>query len=881
MLAPAFASAHATPVSVEPHSGAQMAVAPERIIIRFSERLETESSRISVTNEAGERVAVPPAVVGPDAYTLSTPVTLSDGIYIVSWSVVSQDDGHFTKGSFAFSIGSKRAPRSSDLQIVQIASTKEAVAMTVEFVGNALLLGVIVVLYLARGNRDIRRVLSIIAVFGGVIAISGAYAQLWLKSTELAALHGIALREAFSMYIGTAAGLSTVVRGAALGLAGLVAGLSHFRAIRFSALFVGVCVLVFAYFRASISHATANPFFPALSIAVNFIHVIEKDIWFGVLTVVICLAFTRMRDDVLPMLVPRIIRFLSGNLIILTLSATYIIWLHLKSFDNIRATTWGAAFVQLAAAAFVLIAIHTYHVIAQRYRPQLFRAALPLTLAAEMVIALIVIFFSSVVIITSPPSHDRVHAYSERSGQTSVRLERSLSDDDMALLTVEGNPNAPLVIVGDSDGGLQPKLSERFVGGYTFPAALLRDDPRVEVVVPGSGGYDTRVVFAVRSSDFTGPLDVSRSFDSFTLVMLGIGLLGALYALVLVRIANDHRVAPLPRRFLPGVALGIGIAAIVTLNMSALAERSLANPFKAQCEADGNMWHIMQSLRAGVPVSAAAREGCMLQSGQYHFADAREYAYLRSLPPAQVTIDHEQIVAGVPAVIGVRLHEQSGEPALLSVEHEKLLHVIIVAKDMRAFSHIHPDETVSAYAESVEHSSFSLSHVFPEAGTYIVAVDYLHGLTHESRQFEVEVVGAPEQKADIARYYSPATFDGYRVLFEQTRSFVGNDVTLRYTVTKDGEPVTNMEPYLAAAMHIAVVKADRSVFIHGHGEVHPPGYVYAPPKNGVHVHAPPPASFGPTIEAHLTIPEPGFYTAFGEFMHEGKVITTKFSFVVE
>jgi len=103
---------------------------------------------------------------------------------------------------------------------------------------------------------------------------------------------------------------------------------------------------------------------------------------------------------------------------------------------------------------------------------------------------------------------------------------------------------------------------------------------------------------------------------------------------------------------------------------------------------------------------------------------------------------------------------------------------------------------------------------------------------------------------------------------------------LQYIIRKDGQPVTDLVPYLGAAMHVAIIKNDASEFIHTHGEVHPPGYT-APATLVGHQHSPPPSRFGPIVEAHTVFPSPGLYTVFGEFKHGEKVVPVKFTVRVE
>ena len=42
-------------------------------------------------------------------------------------------------------------------------------------------------------------------------------------------------------------------------------------------------------------------------------------------------------------------------------------------------------------------------------------------------------------------------------------------------------------------------------------------------------------------------------------------------------------------------------------------------------------------------------------------------------------------------------------------------------------------------------------------------------------------------------------------------------MTLSYFFTKNGKPVDDLEPYIAAEMHVAIISTDLEQFIHEHG----------------------------------------------------------------
>ncbi len=887
---PLAVSAHASPVEMQPHSGAQLESAPTVIQIRFSERLESGSSRIKVTNEAGERVEEGMAQVSADGYSLTVPLKALEGIYAITWSVVSKDDGHFTRGSYAFSVGSRVAPTSLNEEVVMIASTSEAGLTFVEFLGNSILWGVFA-LYLLWPDSRLRKYFFVLALFGAVFAFLGACGQLLLKSHQLAGLHGVGIWEALHLYTHTVAGHSTIVRGIALTLGGVLAALFAFRSRRTTLVILGVPLIVFAYFRALISHATANPFHTEFSIAVNFVHVIEKDLWLGVLLVLCVLFASRQREALVPELLPRTFALLSANLALLSASAGYIVWLHLKSFSNIVGSAWGQAFLPLLVCAAVLIALHSYHVFGLWRRPRSVKKYLAATLGAATAAAAFVVFFSSVVIITSPPPHDAVRAFSVTDQGTRIALERSIYEDGMTLLTIEGTHTFPTVVIGAREGGLQPALVQRFVGGYVFPSALIGTETKlVTVIVPRADAYDAQASFELSSESFAKPVGHGRTFDLFTTCMILLSLTGVGYA-ALLRFAGPRFGDIELRHAGTRAVVGFVCVSVVMLTVAAGVSALFKNEFALACVSDGNMWHMMQPTYAGVPVSAEAREGCMWGMGQYfyQFSDAREYYYLNSFTAAQVALaTHPKVIrAQIPTELTFTLTDSDGSPATLLVDMEKYLHAVIVSEDESVFAHIHPDDVRPLTQEDIDASTFTVNYTFPKAGTYLVSVDFAHGTQLESKQFTVQVEGGGRMDKTPRTYSSPGVFEGYTVTMDSSGAGAGEVTTLSFSVAKNGTPVTDMQPYLSAVSHISVVKNDLSAFIHTHGEYHPPGTPYPPIaiKNGKIIHSMAtmvaPATFGPNFEAHVLFPTSGRYTVWAQINVGGTVIPTSFTLDVE
>lgn len=272
----------------------------------------------------------------------------------------------------------------------------------------------------------------------------------------------------------------------------------------------------------------------------------------------------------------------------------------------------------------------------------------------------------------------------------------------------------------------------------------------------------------------------------------------------------------------------------------------------------------------------------------YMFPDRREYEYYQSFSHAVVSLDTPPTIrAGQSVKLAFRIKEEDGSPATLFIDMEKRVHVVFVSEDQTVFAHVHPDDTAPLTPQEIQDSSFTVTHTFPKAGKYLVSFDYAHGLKLESKQFTIEVTDGPAQMAQPVTYPDSGRFGGYDVTLDPGQPLAGQVNTIVYKITKDGKPVTDLVPYLSAAMHVSVVKNDFTAFVHVHGELHPPGQPYPPiiVKDGQVIHSMSsmyvPPQFSSPVEAHLIFPTAGLYTVWGEFKVGDKVIPTSFTVQVQ
>jgi hypothetical protein len=260
---------------------------------------------------------------------------------------------------------------------------------------------------------------------------------------------------------------------------------------------------------------------------------------------------------------------------------------------------------------------------------------------------------------------------------------------------------------------------------------------------------------------------------------------------------------------------------------------------------------------------------------------------MHNMKEPEVSVDIEttpsQLKAGGPAEILFTMKDAAGRPLRgLTVMHDRLMHVVIASADFSVFAHIHPEDFGPITEEMRKKAEYPVQFTFPKAGEYIIAVDSAVEDRHFSEHFTVEVTGKPKMgsyREDLSR---ERRFGDYQVALSSVpgKIVAGKEAVLKYTIKKDGEPVRDLEPYLAAPMHVAIISSDLDDFIHAHGEI--PGTAQGHHRMGhEEMHMSLPEKFGPELDVPVVFPGKGLYQIFSQVRHKGKVILLSFMIEVE
>ena len=188
--------------------------------------------------------------------------------------------------------------------------------------------------------------------------------------------------------------------------------------------------------------------------------------------------------------------------------------------------------------------------------------------------------------------------------------------------------------------------------------------------------------------------------------------------------------------------------------------------------------------------------------------------------------------------------------------HDKLMHLIVVRRDLSGFQHVHP--TMAA------DGTWRVPLTFAAAGDYRVFADFqlagaADGITLGA---DVPVAGA-YTPVPLPEPALTSAVDDYRVALTG-QLIPGETSKLTLSVDKGGVPVTDLQPYLAAYGHLVVLRQGDLAYLH----VHPDGE----PGDGK-------TKAGPGIVFYAEVPSAGTYRLYLDFKHGDVVRTAEFTVV--
>ncbi|MEU4239567.1 hypothetical protein [Actinoplanes sp. NPDC026619] len=203
--------------------------------------------------------------------------------------------------------------------------------------------------------------------------------------------------------------------------------------------------------------------------------------------------------------------------------------------------------------------------------------------------------------------------------------------------------------------------------------------------------------------------------------------------------------------------------------------------------------------------------------------------------------------AGKPQRLSFRIAGPGGAPVTTyAIVHEKLLHLIVIRRDLSGFQHLHPSMAADG--------TWGIDLTLPSPGIYRMIAD-----------FTAVVGGVPiattlGSDLTVAGNYAPTALpapvravatDGFAVGYEGEPSTKSTQPILMSVAGPDHQAAV-LEPYLGAYGHLVVLRAGDLAYVHVHPE--------AQPIDG-------------KVKFWLSVPSSGSYRMFFDFQVAGQVHT--------
>jgi hypothetical protein len=277
------------------------------------------------------------------------------------------------------------------------------------------------------------------------------------------------------------------------------------------------------------------------------------------------------------------------------------------------------------------------------------------------------------------------------------------------------------------------------------------------------------------------------------------------------------------------IAIGVGRAA-GPIDDTSPDEHDAGHATDAEPESHGGHDEAASSSTDDIP------GGLMVSQGGYTFA------------LDQATADPGEDVAVDFSILG-----PDGRPVTdYDVEHEKQLHLIAVRRDFTGFQHVHPelgDDGRWTTELDLTAGAWRLFADFKAKGTEPLTL---------GTDLAVDGDFRPTAEGGTTRV---ANVDGYTVELDGDLA-AGSSSELTLSVTKDGQPVTDLDPYLGAYGHLVALREGDLAYLH----VHPDGA----PGDGT-------TKPGPEVVFYASVPSAGRYRLYLDFKHDGVVRTAAFT----
>lgn len=576
-------SAHAVPEISTPRPNQLLETSPAEIRIKFNEPIVPSLSRIDVLTQAGQSVETDSSQAIDDenrilAANLQRPLT--DGVYLVSWQVLSAVDGHTTNGSFSFGVGAVDLTAvSDDISVQAQLSPLSAVARWLTLTGLSLLMGLFAfrllvwnpILANVQLDPDEERLdlhharVSLKFGLAGLILMVFALVLVFI---DQASAFDLMQFDNFQIWISTQFGAMWLIRFFLIAIAHF--NLSVFvdvkngrQGLRGWEWWVGLVLAVgLALTSAMISHSAALSKDTLQAIIIDWVHVLAAAIWVGSLVYLVVGLWLTSRLPVAQrswLYLSLMLQFSALAALavgLLTASGLYLSWRHVGSWTGLVGTAYGLTLLAKLALAFLVFVMAGINLLI--IKPRLNAAyeanedALPLLARFRWVVlietGLAMLILLAAGVLTDLQRGVDAPLLSDAPGQTSVGYDTNdltvameitpalvgQNEFLIALTDLSGNPvtddalevTLRFTFLGQSIGAASAEADSLGNGRYRVDGSYISlfGTWQVEVGVRRPGVYDTFAPFRleagvggnIRGGEGKRPLEQFAQFMTLT-----------------------------------------------------------------------------------------------------------------------------------------------------------------------------------------------------------------------------------------------------------------------------------------------------------------------------------------------------------------------------
>jgi hypothetical protein len=270
----------------------------------------------------------------------------------------------------------------------------------------------------------------------------------------------------------------------------------------------------------------------------------------------------------------------------------------------------------------------------------------------------------------------------------------------------------------------------------------------------------------------------------------------------------------------------------------------------------GSAYGVGRLADPAAPVADASHDGSA-DHGDGADAGGHDPATAGHLPGGLLVSDRGYTLRPVDAPTGefaFQITGPDGRPVTAyDVEHDKRMHLIVARRDLSGFRHVHP--------ELAADGTWRVASPLAGPGTWRAFADFKPtGTEPLTLGIDITVPGRVDPRP-LPPPATSTTVDGYTVTLHGTPE-PGRTAELTLEISRNGVPVTDLQPYLGAYGHLVALRQGDLAYLH----VHPDGA----PGDGR-------TAAGPRVTFFAEVPSAGTYRLYLDFRHGGVVHTAEFT----